>query len=161
MQTASSLIQRVHAFWKCYQARHLENNWQKMQMCWLLQSKAREKIVMCLEWQAEVSHTDTAGPNDISAWKCYTTRGGRWNVNMQTNVWMTFGISCHVSVWVMWFNIYSCSPGANLVMLISDGRNLVCIFARFPKSTPASSDKETCHKSPQSTCSRRVVGMQF
>lgn len=35
-------------------------------MCWLLQSKAREKIAMRLEWQAEVSHSETAGPNDIS-----------------------------------------------------------------------------------------------
>lgn len=40
-----------------------------MQMCWLLQSKAGEEIVTCLEWQAEVSHADITGPNDISARK--------------------------------------------------------------------------------------------
>lgn len=57
-----------------------------MQICSLFLSKAKEKIVTCFEWQVEVSHTDIAGPNDISAWKGYTTRGGRWNVNMQTGV---------------------------------------------------------------------------
>lgn len=50
-----------------------------MQMCWLLLSEAREEEVMCFEWQVEVSHTGTAGRNDISAWQSRTTRGGgRW-----------------------------------------------------------------------------------
>lgn len=72
-----------------------------MQMCWLPQSEAREKNVMRFEWQVEVSHTDTAGPNDISAWQSYTTSGRRRNVNVQTNVWMTFGVSCRVSAQVV------------------------------------------------------------
>lgn len=50
----------------------------------------------CLEWQAEVSHPDIAGPNDISAWKDSTNQGSEMEFNMQTNVWLTFGVSCRV-----------------------------------------------------------------
>lgn len=34
-----------------------------------------ENSEMCFEWQVEVSHTGTAGHNDISAWQSYTTKG--------------------------------------------------------------------------------------
>lgn len=156
MQTASSLVQRAHSL-KSYQGLHRENNWQEMQMCWLLPTKVRKRNVMCLEWQVEVSHIDTAGPNDISAWQSYTTRGGRWNVSMQTNVWMAFCVGCHVLVWVMWFSIYSCSPDANFMILISARPHLVHVYPHSPKSTPAPLYLEICHVSPQCTCSPASV----
>lgn len=57
-----------------------------MQMCWQPRAEAREKNVMCFEWQVEVSHTDTAGLNDTSAWQStQPEEGDRKNVSMQTN----------------------------------------------------------------------------
>lgn len=41
---------------------------------WLACSEAGERNVICVEWQVEVSHTDTAGHYGISAWQGNTTR---------------------------------------------------------------------------------------
>lgn len=80
----------------------------------------------------EVSHTDSAGRNDISAWQSYTTRGGRH---------LAFGVSCHGSAWVMWRCIHSCSPDTNFMMFIS------ARHWHFPKSSSASSHIEPWHES--------------
>lgn len=52
-----------------------------------------ENSEMCFEWQVEVSHTGTAGHNDISAWQSYTTRGGR-RKECQRAIWCEVGIWC-------------------------------------------------------------------
>lgn len=58
--------------------------------------------MMCFEWQVEVSHTGTAGHNDISVWQSYTTgEGGGKNVSAQTEVRMAFGVRCHASASVL------------------------------------------------------------
>lgn len=62
----------------CYPDRLWQNNWQKMQMCfWLARSEATEYNVMCVEWQVQVTHPDTAGHYGVSAWHSNSTREER------------------------------------------------------------------------------------
>lgn len=75
-----------------------------MQMCWQPHSEAREENVMCFEWQVEVSHTNTVGLNDISAWQSRQPgEGDRKNVSMQTNGRMYLIVQSENSANLIWF----------------------------------------------------------